>query len=153
MPGRFVSAFTLIEVMIVLGVIGILAAVALPAYKDYTLRARVAELIHAAASCRNAVADFYSMTRRLPASAREAGCPEKVTAASNPLAVFNGEVIVQAVGTLASQLGRHNLFAFRAVCAAGNCDGAPIEQWVCSASGRFGSSTTIPPKYLPSSCR
>lgn len=147
------SGFTLIEGTIAIGVIAILGAVALPAYKDYTVRARVAELVNAAATCKTQVAEFYMFNARFPASAKEAGCPENVTANANPLAVFNGEVIVQAVGGLAAQLGAKNIFAFRAVCADGACVGAPIAAWSCSSSGTTASSTTILPKYLPSSCR
>ena len=145
--------FMFMEVLLILGVAGIFAAIAVPAYRDYTLRTRVGELIQAAAACRTAVSDFYAARGQWPASAREAGCADFVTANANPLAVFNGEVIVQAVGSLAGQLGARNLFAFRAVCHDGTCKGAPIESWVCSPSGETRSSTTIPPRYLPMSCR
>ena len=146
--------FTAIETMAIVGVMGILAAVAVPMYKDYSVRSRVTELINAAAVCKTLVAEYYVIHGTFPSTAREAGCPERVTANANPLAVFNGEVMVQAVGSLASQLGSHNLFAFRAVCSAGSCNGAPIEEWVCSSSRREArSSTTILPKYLPTICR
>ena len=147
------SGFTLIEGMIAVGVVATLGAVALPAYKDYTVRSRVEELIRAAATCKTQVAEFYMLNARFPASAKEAGCPENVTANANPLAVFNGEVIVQAVGGLASQLGSKNIFAFRAICRDETCAGAPIQAWSCSSSGAVASSTTILPKYLPSPCR
>ena len=151
--GRNVAGgFTLIEVAIVLGIIGIVAAVAIPAYNEYTVRSSVSELVSAAGRCKSAVTEFHFLNSRLPASAAEAGCPERVTANANPLAVFNGEVIVQAVGTLAAQLGARNIFAFRAVCD-GSCDGAPIKAWICSPSGKPNSSTTILPKYLPTYCR
>ena len=153
MEARQSRGFTFLEVMIVVGVIGILAAVAIPAYKDYTVRARVSELVNAAANCKTAVAEYYMINGRLPATANEAGCPDSVTANANPLAVFNGEVIVQAVGGLAAQLGAKNIFAFRAVCSDGACAGGPIQAWNCSSSGKVASSTTIQSKYLPSSCR
>lgn len=153
MQWRMVSGFTSIEVALVLGVLAILVAVALPWYRDYTLRARVAELIHAASACKAMVAEYYAYNNRWPSSAKEAGCAERVTASANPLAVFNGEIIVQAVGGLAGQLGTRNLFAFRAVCGGDACNGAPIQEWVCSASGEVAASTTIPARYLPSSCR
>ena len=153
MQGNYVSGFTLILIVIVLGVAGIIAAVGFPAYQDYTIRARVNEMVRAAAACKGAVSDFYQAHGFLPASAREAGCPERVTAHANPLAVFKGEVIVQAVGVLASELGPRNIFAMRAVCSGGRCDGARIVEWICSPGGATGASTTILPKYLPPSCR
>ena len=142
-----------IQIGIVLGVVGILAAVAAPAYRDYTIRGRVVELIQAAAMCRRAVDDFYQTHGALPVSASQAGCAEHVTQNMNPLAVFNGEVIVQAVGSLARELGPRNIFAMRAVCSDGRCDGARIVEWICSPGGATGASTTILPKYLPPSCR
>jgi type IV pilus assembly protein PilA len=122
------------------------------AYRDYTVRSRVTELVNAASNCKSRVGQFYVTRGRLPSSASEAGCPDNVTPSANPLAVFHGEVIVQAVGALAAQLGRNNQFAFRAICADGACEGAPMEGWSCSASGKAASSTTILPKYLPTSC-
>jgi type IV pilus assembly protein PilA len=153
MQSRYSRGFTFIEVVIALGIIGILAAVALPWYKDYTVRSRVAELVNAAANCKTLVAEHYAIHGRLPASAREAGCNESVTANANPLAVFQGEVIVQAVGGLAAQLGARNIFAFRAVCTDGKCEGGAIKAWACAPSGNERSSTTIATKYLPSTCR
>ena len=56
------QGFTLIELMIVVAIIGILAAVALPAYQDYTVRARMSEVITFASTCRTSVSEFYVPT-------------------------------------------------------------------------------------------
>src|SRR5687767_3694813 len=99
MQQRTARGFTIVEAVLILGVAGIFAAIAVPAYRDYTLRTRVGELIQAAAACRTVVSDFYAARGKWPGSAREAGCADFVTANANPLAVFNGEVMVQAVGS------------------------------------------------------
>ena len=58
--------FTLIELMIVLAIVGILASIALPAYRDYTIRAKVSEGIAAAAEAKTAVAEYFAVTGELP---------------------------------------------------------------------------------------
>ncbi len=59
------TGFTLIELMIVVAIIGILAAVALPAYQDYTKRAKMSEVVLAAAGCRLAVTEFFNTSGTL----------------------------------------------------------------------------------------
>ena len=63
---RVQQGFTLIELMIVVAIIGILAAVALPAYQDYTIRARVSEGILATSQCRTAIAEIYQSAKLGP---------------------------------------------------------------------------------------
>ena len=67
------KGFTLIELMIVVAIVGILAAVAIPAYQDYTVRARVTEGLSLAASVRTAVSESYIATNVLPTTNAEAG--------------------------------------------------------------------------------
>ena len=76
------KGFTLIELMIVIAIIGILAAVALPAYSSYTDRAKASEVLLAAATCRNAVSEVYSYAAALP-DADEWGCGEAATLPSS----------------------------------------------------------------------
>ena len=66
MKKRIQKGFTLIELMIVVAIIGILAAVALPAYQDYTVKAKVSEMLLAASSAKTAVAEFANTNGALP---------------------------------------------------------------------------------------
>lgn len=72
------AGFTLIELMIVVAIIGILAAVALPAYQDYTARAKVTEVNLQVGSCKGAVTEFIQANGSFPASADAAGCNSTV---------------------------------------------------------------------------
>ena len=71
---RIQQGFTLIELMIVVAIVGILAAIALPAYQDYTIRARVTEGITAAGGCKAAVAEYTASNGVLPSDITAAGC-------------------------------------------------------------------------------
>lgn len=73
------QGFTLIELMIVVAIIGILAAVAIPAYQDYTIRARVTEGIGFAAAAKTSVAEYYVSQGEMPADTTEAGFSSGVT--------------------------------------------------------------------------
>ncbi|MEP6657907.1 MAG: prepilin-type N-terminal cleavage/methylation domain-containing protein, partial [Betaproteobacteria bacterium] len=77
---RVQQGFTLIELMIVVAIIGILAAIALPAYKDYTVRAKVSEVILAASSAKNAVAESAQINSVMPATLSVAGEASKYVA-------------------------------------------------------------------------
>ena len=67
------QGFTLIELMIVVAIIGILAAVAIPAYQDYTIRAKVSEVLTIASAARTSVAEYYISTGNMPTSTTAAG--------------------------------------------------------------------------------
>ena len=83
------KGFTLIELMIVVAIIGILAAVALPAYQDYTVRAKMSEPMIAASACKNSVSEFLQANQAFPVDSDQAGCS---SAASN--SKFVGEILV-----------------------------------------------------------
>jgi type IV pilus assembly protein PilA len=147
------KGFTLIELMIVVAIMGILAAIAIPAYQDYVMRAKVIELVNAAGLCKTSLAEFYQTKGAMPQTLAQTQCATTGTANAGPPAMTQvGRVEVEAAGGLRDQLlagGYGTLFVYRAICGGGACSGAAISEWNCSNA----SGTTIPSRYLPPECR
>ena len=146
---KFQKGFTLIELMIVVAIIGILAAIAIPAYQDYTIRSKVTELINAAGVCKTSVAEYYQTKGVMPGNATQAGCSSDGTSNSVAPVVTAGDITVKAAGGLATQLAGADVLGYKASCNGAACAGTPITAWDCAAA----AGTTILPKYLPASCR
>lgn len=157
------QGFTLIELMIVIAIVGILAAIALPAYQDYTVRARLSEVLAVAAEGKTTIAEFAAATGALPADANAAGITtsgfgaqsfvEAAAFTTTSSTVGSYTLTISDGGTAPAQLGGNQ--------AAGGAAGgtvtltATINQttrrvdWTCGP----GSTSGVPAKFLPATCR
>jgi type IV pilus assembly protein PilA len=143
--------FTLLELMIVVAVIGILAAVALPAYQNYSIRAKVSEGILALGACRTTITEVYQAGSAAP-DADNWGCEE---ASSRYLAGIstdaNGAVTATLAGIASDVDGKKVTLVpmINGTPADATADlGKNINAWACGGSG-----TDLALSYLPSSCR
>lgn len=136
------QGFTLIELMIVIAIIGILAAVALPAYQDYTIRAKVSEAIGFAAAAKTAVSEHVLSKDAWPADNEEAGLASSGSISSNVVSEVLVEDNVITVTLSAAGLGEANDGTFT---LTGTTSQTGVS-WVCAPD-------SVPAKFLPSSCR
>lgn len=163
------KGFTLIELMIVVAIIGILAAVALPAYQDYTIRAQVTEGLSLTGGLKTTVGDFYAAKGAWPADNEEAVCGQKpapatctnFAATSNKgnyvtqIDVITGGIQVTFGNKANAKIATKTLSIIPGVDAAGNiswiCGTAATPSGVTKAAST--ATSTVETRYLPTSCK
>jgi type IV pilus assembly protein PilA len=161
MKRQLQKGFTLIELMIVVAIIGILAAVALPAYQDYTKRAKMSEVILAASACRTSITEVVQSSTTLPTDGNW-GCEQTTAGGSSQYVArvdtltiggMPGAIRVTSQNipnkTDGSAGGIVTLIPYSDVAGTTMVSsGATVKKWLCGGTG-----TDVSPKLLPGSCR
>ena len=173
------KGFTLIELMIVVAIIGILAAIAIPAYQDYTIRAQVTEGLNLAGALKAAVAERYAQTGAWPETLTDLGIVDAANAETPPFGKYvltvdmgqaadPGTIVItyaDATGNRQANAAINNaVLALQPFLSTNQdvvwrCGDAPdpvdavATDSAGTASGDSTALTDVLPKYLPASCR
>ena len=139
------QGFTLIELMIVVAIIGILAAIAIPAYQDYTIRAQVSEGLNLSGGAKAAVTEYFQDRGTMPSDNSEAGLA--------PAGDIKGKYVwsvTVTTGVIDIEYGgsAHATIDGKAIQLTPNTSAAGSVQWDCASA-----SAEVANKHLPASCR
>ena len=139
------QGFTLIELMIVVAIIGILAAIAIPAYQDYTIRAKVSEAVGLAASAKTAVSEYRISENDWPANNGDAGMSNTI-ASDYVTGVVITSVAAGGVITVTLDAGEVGVAAGENTLIFDGTFADSTVQWDCDTG-------TVLDKYRPANCR
>jgi type IV pilus assembly protein PilA len=144
--------FTLIELMITVAIVAILAATALPAYQNYTTRARLSEAVLALAACRTSITEQYQSGGSGP-GANNWGCEAATSRFVAGLTTDDNGVVTATITGISATVNGKAVTMIPMVTVGTPADattdmGRGIQAWSCGGAG-----TTIDKSYLPSSCR
>ncbi len=155
---RMQQGFTLIELMIVVAIIGILAAVALPAYQDYTVRAKVTEGLSLAASAKTAVSENAANGSPFASGWTAPNATDAVSSVA--VSSTNGEITIAYTTKVAAATANTLVLAPRDGANALTAGTPPVAgsvSWNCNSaattSASAGTKGTLQGKYVPAECR
>lgn len=159
------KGFTLIELMIVIAIIGILAAIALPAYQDYIARSQVTEALSLASGQKAAVAEYYSSKNTCPKNVTATDITGGLAKPSQIAGKYVKEVRVDEDSSVSIQVGTTTVTSKCGIVAtmkstgiSQGIQGKKLGLYMAPTSGAFAwqcgkGATTLEDKYLPSSCQ
>ena len=148
MKRKFNQGFTLIELMIVVAIIGILAAIAIPAYQDYTIRSRVSEGLYLASEAKTAVSETNSSLGRFATAIASYGLAAAISVSGQNTRSVGVTAPATGIITITYRtLGGSTAPGDTIILTPTVNAGLGSVSWVCSTGG------TIPDKYRPANCR
>jgi type IV pilus assembly protein PilA len=157
------QGFTLIELMIVIAIIGILAAIAIPAYQNYTIRSQVTEGLSLADGWKTSISEYYAQNGSFPSTSSTAGGAGTIAVSGASTGKYVGAITVAAGGNIIVNYTGSQVNAKLSSQLLGLYPGLDANYdvvWVCGTAATPASvssvtkttSTTVLPAYLPSSC-
>jgi type IV pilus assembly protein PilA len=162
------KGFTLIELMIVIAIIGILAAIAIPAYQNYTIRSQVTEGLSLADGWKTSISEYYAQYGSLPAAASTAGAAGDLAATAtkstgkyvSSVTVTAGAIVITYSSASPQQANAKLnglVLGLNPYINANNdlvwvCGSATVPTGLSTATGETTVSTSVSPAYLPTSC-
>jgi len=158
------KGFTLIELMIVIAIIGILAAIAIPAYQNYTIRSQVTEGLSLADGWKTSISEYYAQNGSFPASSSTTGGAGTIAVSGASVGKYVSGIVVTTAGNIVvtySGSQANNKITGKTLGLYPGLDANYDVIWVCgtaanpsnlSTNPTVTTSTSVAPAYLPTSC-